>query len=177
MPGWLEFVKVFLKVGTLGFGGPFALLAFLEREVVQQKRWLLPEEFAHSTAIGTLTPGPIFFSAAVHVGYRIRRLPGALVAGAAALLPGFLVTILIAALYLQVEDLPVVVRAAQGVTAALVGLLAVMALRTGRTLVKDLTGGLLVLLCFVALRLPRIDPLWVIVIAGLSGAYVFRPKR
>lgn len=73
----------FLKIGALGFGGPFSLLAIMEKELVERQRWLTPEDFSQSVAIGTLTPGPIFFAAAIFVSYHLRGVRGAAVPRAA----------------------------------------------------------------------------------------------
>lgn len=175
MVRWADLLVVFLKVGTLGFGGPFALLALLEKETVERRGWLTREEFAHSTAIGTLTPGPIFFATAAHVGYRLRGIGGALLAAAATLLPGFVVAVAFAALYLRVEALPSVVGAAGGLTAGVTGLLAVMAVRQVRTVARDWVGVTLAALSLAGLLWLRLNPVWVIIVAALLGALLYRP--
>lgn len=177
MVSWTELALVFLKVGTLGFGGPFALLALMEKEVVQRRGWLTPEEFAQSTAIGTLTPGPIFFSAAAHVGYQLRGFAGALVAATASLLPAFLAAVAFAALYLRVQSLPAVNGAARGLTVAVVGLLALVAVRNAQSLVRNTTGAVLAVASFAALEFFRLNPVWVVVGAGLAGVLLYHPPH
>ena len=121
----------FLKIGALGFGGPFSLLAIMEKEVVERRRWLAPEEFAQSVAMGTITPGPIFFAAAVFVGYRLRGLAGAVTCGACTLLPSFVLVVVMAALYVQAEQNAWIVAASRGLAAGVVGLFVSVVLRTG----------------------------------------------
>lgn len=173
MVSWIELALAFMKVGTLGFGGPFALLALMEKEVVQRRGWLTPEEFAQSTAIGTLTPGPIFFSAAAHVGYQLRGFAGALVAATASLLPAFLAAVAFAAIYLRVQSLPAVSGAARGLTVVVVGLLALVAIRSAKSLVRDVTGAVLAVASFAALEFLTLNPVWVVVGAGLAGALLY----
>jgi len=62
----------FLKIGALGFGGPFSLLAIMQKEIVEYRKWMTTDDFTQSVGIGTMTPGPIFFAAAIFVGYRLR---------------------------------------------------------------------------------------------------------
>ena len=89
----------FLKIGALGFGGPFSLIAIMQKEVVERRDWMTAEEFTESVGVGTLTPGPIFFAAAVFIGYRLRRLPGASICCVlCTLLPSFVLVVAISAL-------------------------------------------------------------------------------
>ncbi len=173
-----ELALVFLKVGALGFGGPFALLALIEKEVVSRRGWLTPEEFAQSAAIGSLTPGPIFFAAAVNLGYKLRGLAGAAVAAAASLLPAFAAAVALAAVYFQIKSLPAIGGAAHGLKAAVAGLLFTVALRTGRSLVRDWAGAILAVASFVFLEFFKLNPAWVMIIAGLAGLLLYqRPAR
>jgi chromate transporter len=165
---------VFLKIGALGFGGPFSLLAIMQKEVVERRRWLTPQEFTESVAIGTVTPGPIFFAAAVFVGYRLRGLRGATSAAVAVLLPGFLLAVIIAALYGQVQQSPWVAAGARGLAAGVVGLFISVVWRTGRTTVTSVAALATVVAAFLALAILHLDPLLLIVLAGLAGALLSR---
>ncbi|MGE5509112.1 MAG: chromate transporter [Chitinophagales bacterium] len=175
MIGLSELALVFLKLGALGFGGPFALLALMEREVVGRRRWLSAEEFAESVAIGTLTPGPIFFAAAVHAGYRLRGLAGAVIAAVCSLLPACALATLLAALYVRVETLPAMVGAARGASAAVAGLLGTLAVRQGLGLRRDRFGLAVGAGSFLALALLKVNPALVILAAAAAGAAA-RPR-
>jgi chromate transporter len=166
----------FLKIGGLGFGGPFSLLAIMQKEVVERSRWLTPDEFTQSVGIGTVTPGPIFFAAAVFIGYRLRRIPGAVVAGVNLLLPSFILAVVIAMLYSQVETSAWVVAITQGIAAGVVGLFLSVVLKTGRATAKDGRGVAIVLIAFVAVVFFKVDPLLLIVVAGLAGGWLLRPR-
>jgi chromate transporter len=165
----------FLKIGALGFGGPFSLLAIMEKEVVERRRWLAPEDFAQSVAIGTITPGPIFFAAAVFIGYRLRGLPGAVVCGAGTLLPSFVLVVVMAALYVHTQQNAWIMAAGRSLSAGVVGLLVSVVLRTGRSVVHGWQAALAVTATFLALAVLKIDPVVLIVAAGLGGACLLRP--
>ena len=172
----VQLALTFLKIGALGFGGPFSLLAIMQTEVVERRKWLSADEFAQSIGIGTMTPGPIFFAAAIFIGYRLRGLAGAVICGLGILLPSFLLVVLIATLYVQVEQSVWVIAIARGIAAGVVGLFLSVVLKTGRAAAKNVRGALLVLVAFAAVAFLRVDPLWLIVIAGLAGAWWLRPK-
>lgn len=164
----------FLKIGALGFGGPFSLLAIMEKEL-DRRGWLTPEEFAQSVAIGTITPGPIFFAAAVFVGYRLSGLAGAAVCGACTLFPSFVLVVVMAALYVQTEQNAWIVAVSRGLAAGVVGLFVSVVLRTGRSVVHGWQAALTVTAIFLALAVLKIDPVVLIVAAGLGGACLLRP--
>lgn len=165
----------FLKIGALGFGGPFSLLAIMQTEVVERRKWLTADEFAQGVAIGTLTPGPIFFAAVIFVAYRLRGMRGAAVCGLSVLLPSFVMVIILAALFVQVESSPWVVAISRGIAAGVVGFFISTVLKTGRAVVTDLRGAAWVAVAFLALAWLKVNPLALIVAAGLLGAWLLRP--
>ncbi|HEX3045882.1 MAG TPA: chromate transporter [Bacillota bacterium] len=171
-----ELFFVFLKIGTFGFGGPFALLALMRNEVVEKRSWLTADEFVQSTAIGTLTPGPIFFSAAVYVGVRLRGIWGAMITAIASLLPAFLVTIILAMVYLKVQSLLAIKGATHGIASALIGLLVIIAFRIGKSVINDWVGFLIALISFISLVIFHFNPVGVILGAALVGMAIYRPE-
>ncbi len=170
-----QLALTFLKIGALGFGGPFSLLAIMQKEVVERRKWLTADEFTQSIGIGTMTPGPIFFAAAIFIGYRLRGILGAVVCGLSTLLPSFILVVVIATLYIQVEQNAWVMAITRGVAAGVVGLFLSVVLKTGRATAKDSRSVALVLVAFVAVAFFKIDPLLLIVVAGLAGAWLMRP--
>ena len=77
---------VFLKIGTFSFGGVYSMIAFFERELVDKRKWITHDEFMESFAIGQMTPGPPIVNTGICIGYKLRRLGGALIGH---LRPGF----------------------------------------------------------------------------------------
>jgi chromate transporter len=171
-----QLALTFLKIGTFGFGGPFSLLAILEKETVERHRWLTAQDFTQSVGIGTLTPGPIFFAATVYIGHRLRGISGAVVCGMCTLLPSFILVLAIAALYVEVESSPLVMAIVHGISVAVVGLFISVVVKTGRSTMKDLRGIAMVALTFILLALLKLDPLVLIVSAGAIGALLLQPK-
>ncbi len=164
----------FLKLGASGYGGPFGLLSLLESEMVKRRGWLTPEQYTEAVAVGQLTPGPIFSSAVFYTGYRLRGIAGAFVAFAGAHLPGFLLAIGIAALYLQFNELPWITGASRGIGAAVIGLLLAVTLRTGRGVIRDWRGAIIAAAAFLAVAFARVDPILVIVAAAIAGVLLNR---
>src|SRR5262245_27696205 len=105
-PGLGEIALLFLKLGTIGFGGPAAHIALMEAEVVRRRRWLSREDFLDLLGATNLIPGPNSTVMAIHVGYRRAGIPGLLVAGICFILPAAVIVTVIAALYVRYGSVP-----------------------------------------------------------------------
>ena len=171
-----QLALAFLKIGAFGFGGPFSLLAIMEKEIVERRKWLTAQEFTQSVGIGTLTPGPIFFAATIYNGHRLRGIRGAIVCGLCALLPGFILVLAVAALYVEIQTSPLVTAIMHGLSVAVVGLFVSVVIKTGRSTMTDLRGIALATVAFVLLALFKVDPLVLIVSAAVFGGLLLRPK-
>lgn len=169
-----QLASAFLKIGALGFGGPFSLLAIMQKEIVERRNWMTPEDFTQSVGIGSLTPGPIFFAAAIFVGYRLRGISGATVCGLGTLLPSFILVVIIAMLYAEVATSLLVTAIVQAIAAAVVGLFLSVVLATGRSLAKDVRCIVLTVISFIALTFFKADPLLLIVAGGVIGAWLLK---
>jgi len=175
-PGLWALFGVFLKVGALSFGGPYAILSYIEKETVERRRWLTTEDFARGVGIGHLTPGPIAFSSAVYAGRRLRGLGGAFVAAIGLLLPSFLIAVVYAIVYSYVADLPAVKPVLMGFNAAVIGLLAGIVVKMakkgiGRSWKKaSIAAGAFVLM------LLRMNPALVVLAGALVAALVLGPN-
>lgn len=89
---------VFFKIGLFTFGGGYAMLALIEDICVEKKKWITHEEMMDITVIAESTPGPIAINLATYVGYKLRKIPGALISTLAVVLPAFLIIVLVTAI-------------------------------------------------------------------------------
>ena len=81
----------FFKIGLFTFGGGYAMIALLEEEFIQRRKWLDKDEFLDMTAIAESTPGPVAINSATYLGYKLAKVPGAATATVAVCLPSFLI--------------------------------------------------------------------------------------
>ncbi|MCU1246956.1 MAG: Chromate transporter, partial [Acidobacteria bacterium] len=105
-PSLPELALVFLKLGTIAFGGPAAHIALMEHEFVTRRRWLTREQFLDRIAASNLLPGPSSTEMAIFIGYEKGRLAGLLIAGACFIIPAALLVSVLAAGYLRYGALP-----------------------------------------------------------------------
>jgi chromate transporter len=157
---------MFLRIGTVTFGGGLVMVPLIESEVVNTHQWLTHQEFADAFALGQITPGPVLITA-TFVGYRVAGTLGALVATISIFLPAFLMTIAAASSLRRFRDNEQVQAFLRGVAPAVVGLLVAAALSMGRAGIHSWVGlSIMLLAMFVLIRF-RPNPFWVIFGAGL----------
>jgi len=163
----LALSSIFLRMGTVTFGGGFVMVPLIEAEVVRTNHWLSRQEFADATALGQLTPGPILITA-TFIGYRVAGTLGALVATIAVFLPAFLMTIAAGSSLRRFRANRQVQAFLRGVTPAVVGLLIAAAWSIGRAGIHTWLGLAIAVGAAIVLLRTRANPFWVILGAGIA---------
>jgi chromate transporter len=168
-PGRLtELVRLFLKLGLIGFGGPAAHIAMMEEEVVGRRRWLTREHFLDLVGATNLIPGPNSTEMAIHIGYLRCGWVGLLIAGLSFIIPAVLITAGLAWAYVQYGTLPQVAPFLFGIKPALIAVIFAAVWRLGRTAAKN--TSLLGLGCAVAAAsLLGFNEIAVLVLGGVIG--------
>jgi chromate transporter len=138
-----ELAGLFLKLGTIAFGGPAAHIAMMEDEVVRRRRWLTREEFLDYLGATNLIPGPNSTELAIHIGRARAGWPGLLVAGACFILPAALIVTAIAWAYVKFGAMPVAAGLLYGVKPVVIAVVLQALWGLGRTALK--TRGLVAL--------------------------------
>lgn len=131
-----ELARVFLKLGTVAFGGPAAHVAMMEEEVVRRRGWLTREEFLDYLGATNLIPGPNSTELAIHIGHVRAGWPGLLVAGACFILPAALIVTGIAWVYVRYGTLPAMTALLYGVKPVVIAVVLQAIWRLGRSAVK-----------------------------------------
>lgn len=164
---------VFLKIGTFSFGGVYSMIAFFERELVDKRQWITHDEFMESFAIGQMTPGPPIVNTGICIGYKLRRLAGALAATFGQAFTGTVLAILLAAFYLLMQDNPLLQSVMKGVAAAVVGLLGSIIYKMTIRMITEYRSAFLALGAFLALNLFKFNPVAIILGAGVLGLALY----
>jgi len=121
----VELAALFAKLGTIGFGGPAAHMAMMDREIVQRRAWLSREQFLDLLGVTHLIPGPNSTEMAIHVGYRRGGFAGLVVAGIAFILPAVLITYVFAWIYTAYGSLPQVQPLLRGINPCVLAIILV----------------------------------------------------
>jgi len=171
-----EIALLFLKLGTIGFGGPAAHIALMESEVVQRRHWLTHQEFLDLLGATNLIPGPNSTEMAIHIGYRRAGFRGLLVAGISFILPAAVIVTLIASLYVRYGTLPEMGMVLRAVKPVIIIVVAQALWSLGKTAIK--TSLLLgVAVGSVILSLAGVHELLVLLMATIGSAIAGRVAR
>jgi chromate transporter len=128
----------FLKLGSIGFGGPVALVGYMYRDLVERRRWITEEDYKEGLTLAQLMPGPLAAQLAMYLGYVHYRIVGATVVGVAFVLPSFLMVVAIGWAYVRYGGLPWMQAAFYGVGATVIGIIAISAYKlTTKNVGKD----------------------------------------
>ena len=162
----LTLSAIFLRMGSVTFGGGFVMVPLIESEVVNTHHWLTHQEFADAFALGQITPGPVLITA-TFVGYRVAGTLGALVATLSIFLPAFLITIAAGSSLRRFRSNEQVQSFLGGVAPAVVGLLMAAAVSVGRAGIHTWIGFLIMLAAIFVLIRYRPNAFWLILGAGM----------
>jgi chromate transporter len=162
----LTLSTIFLRIGSITFGGGFVMIPLIEAEVVDSHHWLTHQEFVDATALGQITPGPVLITA-TFIGYRTAGTLGALVATVSIFLPSFLMMVVAGSSLARFHTNKIVQSFLRGVTPAVVGLLVAAGISIGRAGIHSWVGMLIAVIAGVVLVKFRPNAIWVILGAGL----------
>ena len=168
----LELFWIFAKIVSMTFGGGYAMLPFLQRELIEKRGWVTDEEIADYYAIGQCTPGIIAVNTATFVGYKRKGIPGAIMATLGMVFPSLVIITIIAAFISNFRDLPVVRNAFAGVRACVCVLVLNAVIKLWKSSIKDKAGFILFALIFLAAVFTNVSTVILVVAAGIAGLVI-----
>ena len=173
-PGLARLTAVFAWVGLASLGGGRS--AYFHDALVRRRRWLSDDEFLQDLAISQILPGPNFSNLAVALGYRLGGFAGAACALVALVLPGVVILLALAVVYLRGGFTAAVGSAMHAMGAAVVGLIAVMSARIMRAGLRDRPAVLLAAATALAVGPLALPTVWVIAVASVVGLWLHWPR-
>src|SRR5438105_14535807 len=157
---------IFLRIGSVTFGGGYVMIPEIENEVVNSHHWLNHQEFADATALGQITPGPVLIMA-TFVGYRVAGILGALFSTLCVFIPSFMMTIAAGSSFRRFRTNRQMQAFLRGVAPAVTGLLVAAAWSVARSGIHTIIGGVMAVLILVILLRYRPNAFYVLMGAGL----------
>lgn len=162
----------FLSIGAFTFGGGYAMLPLIRKSLVEKSRWLKDEEFVDAIAVAQSAPGPIAVNIAVITGYKLSGLKGTLAAVLGAILPSFVILIIVATFFLGIQNNRFVRAALTGMRPAIVALMASAVYDIGKNTIKSGQAAVLSIAALVLLLIVKLHPVLVIIAAAIVGLVV-----
>ncbi len=175
-PSLAEIAFVFLKLGTIAFGGPAAHLAMMEEEFVRRRRWITHAEFLDRLATANLIPGPSSTEVAIFVGQLKRGWRGLIVAGSCFIIPAALIVSVIAWAYVRFGSLPRAEGVFSAIKPAVVAIVIQALGKMSQTAIRTIPLAVIALLA-ATLSLWGVSPVLVLVFAGLLSAATMASKN
>ena len=168
----------FLRLGTFGFGGPIALCGYMQRDLVERRGWISPEEYKEGIALAQLAPGPLAAQLAIYLGWVRGKILGATLVGAAFVLPSFVMVLALSAVYVAGGGLPWMQGAFYGIGAAVIALIARSAVKLVKmTLAREHALWAVFLVNAVATAWTEQEIVPLIVASGLAVVLTRRAAR
>jgi chromate transporter len=164
-----EVVSYFLRLGLLGFGGPVALVAQMERELVDERGWLTKEQMREAIAICQSLPGPLAIQVGIYISYLRGGFRGAWAGGWAFILPNFLIVAALGALYVFLGDLRLVTAVFYGVSPAVIALILHSCYRLAKLGMEDWLQWLIAAACLVVTVVLQAEVALLFIGAGTIG--------
>lgn len=161
---------IFFRIGALTFGGGYAMLPILQKEIVDGRKWVTEEKILDYYAIGQSTPGIIAINTAIFIGHARKGIAGAITAALGVALPSLLIITAIASVIPIIRNIPVIDHAFAGVRIAVAALIVTAVMNIWKAAIKDTAGMLIFALAAGSVLLLRISPIIVIVAAAAWGA-------
>jgi chromate transporter len=164
-----QFVLYFLRLGTLGFGGPIALAGYMQRDLVEERGWIAPEDYKQGLALAQLAPGPLAAQLAIYLGWVRGRVWGATLIAVAFIGPSFVMVVGLSVVYVRFGGLPWMRAVFYGVGAAVIAIIARSALKLVRmTQARDRLLWLLFAISMLVTAWTETEVVWLFAACGIA---------
>ena len=170
---YLQLFISFFKIGAFSFGGGYAMLPLLEKEVIKTHGWMNAREFVDIFAISEMTPGPIAVNAATFLGYKVGGVLGSAVATLSVILPSFIVISLIFISLNKFKNSPYVDMIFTGIRPIVLGLIAAAGVMVAKTSFVDFKSVIIGFGVFYLVSFKKLSPIIGIVGAGILGLILY----
>lgn len=169
---YLTLFTTFFKIGAFTLGGGYAMIPIIQAEVVEKNKWIKEDDFLDLIAIAQSCPGVFAANIATFIGYKIRGEKGALCTTLGAILPSFIIILLIAMVFRQFMEIHWIAAMFNGVRPAVVALIAVPTFNLAKSAKIHLGNCWIPIACAILICALKVNPIWIIIAAGLGG-YIY----
>jgi chromate transporter len=173
-----QMVQYMTKLGTIGFGGPVALVGYMHRDLVEERKWISEADYKEGLTLAQLMPGPLAAQLAIYLGYVHYHIAGATLVGIAFVLPSFLMVLALGAAYVAYGGLTWMQAVFYGVGATVIGIIAMSAYKlTTKSIGKDRLLWAIYLVAAVVTVVTESELVWVFLASGLLVWLVRAPPK
>jgi chromate transporter len=174
---YLNLIWTFFKLGCITFGGGYAMLPVIERELVQHKAWATIDEIMDYFAVGQVTPGVIAVNVSTFIGYKKAGVLGGICTTLGFVLPSLVIITIIAAFLTNFSDIPLIQHAFAGIRVAVGALTLNAVIKFFRGAVKNWKALLICIIAFSISAVWHASPVLIVISAGVAGFLLFMPRK
>ncbi len=168
-----ELFRSWFKIGLFTFGGGYAMLPMIEKEIIDKKGWVKQEEIIDIFAMAQSIPGALAINSAIFVGHQLAGFFGAIAAAIGVVLPSLLIILLIAIYFMTLMNNRWVMATFTGIRAAIAGLVSAAALRIARSSCRSAVAIILAAISVVINSFTEIHSVWIIILGAISGIVIY----
>ena len=184
MKGYLELFLTFLKLGCITFGGGYAIIPVVDRELIKKRGWITMDEVMEYYTIAQITPGLIAVNLSTFVGYKQKGIFGGILATLGFVFPGVTLVLLAALFISNLADIPAVQHAFTGIRIAVGALILDTVIKLVKEAVKNIKALAIYIIVFAVSVLPAgivpallKSPVTLVLVSGLAGLLIFRQEK
>ena len=165
----IDLFFTFCRIGGLTFGGGYAMLPMIQKEIVEEKKWATEEEVLDYYAVGQCTPGIIAVNTATFIGYKVQGIIGAIVATLGVVFPSLIIITIIAALLKNFASYAIIQHAFSGIRVVVIALIISAILKLAKTSIKNSITLIIAILAFISVAFVNLSPIYIVVAAAWVG--------
>ena len=165
----IDLFFTFCRIGVLTFGGGYAMLPIIQKEIVEEKKWATEEEVLDYYAVGQCTPGIIAVNTATFIGYKVHGIIGAIVATLGVVFPSLIIITIIAALLKNFANYSIVQHAFSGIRVVVIALIVSAILKLAKTSIKNSTTLIIAIIAFILVAFVNLSPIYIVIAAACIG--------
>lgn len=159
----------FLKIGAFSFGGGYAMLPVIQREIVESHKWISAKQFIDIIGISQMTPGPIAINSATFVGFKVSGIPGSIAATIGVITFSFILVSIANHYILKFKESNIMKSALAGMRPAMIGLIISVFFSLGRESYNDIKSVIIGFITLGLLLSNKLNPILIIIISGILG--------
>lgn len=169
----LKLFLSFLKIGAFSFGGGYAMLPLIRKEIIEVHGWLTVKEFIDILAVVEMTPGPVAVNSATFLGYKVSGIWGSIAATVGVILPSIVIILIIAHFLSKFRESPYVDYAFRGIRPVVLGLVTSAAFTVAQDAIIDIKSLVIGIVLFYLVSFRDMHPIIAIILAGVAGVIIY----
>ncbi|MCL1954643.1 MAG: chromate transporter [Brevinematales bacterium] len=174
---YIDLFFTFLKLGCITFGGGYAMIPVLERELIKKRNWATMEEIMDYYTIAQVTPGIIAINVSTFIGFKLKGFLGGIISTTAFIIPGISFVTIIAVALQNFADYPIIKNAFAGIRIAVGVLIIDTVYKLLKGSLKDKKSIVIFILAFLFSAVLSANPALIVIAAGLAGFFIYYPKE